>query len=30
MLWDKLLDELPDRADGEGIEFDLEPDDGRA
>ncbi|MFM9941750.1 MAG: TMEM143 family protein [Hyphomicrobiaceae bacterium] len=30
MLWDKLLDDLPDRAAGEGIEFDIEPDDDKA
>ncbi len=29
-LWDKLLDELPDRAKSEGIEFDVEPEDEKA
>ena len=29
-LWDKLLDELPDRAKSEGIEFDVDPDDVKA
>lgn len=30
MLWDKLLDELPDKAADEGIEFDIEPDGNAA
>ena len=25
--WDKYLDELPDQTNGEGIEFDNEPDE---